>query len=173
MRQGLMIVAFVALSIAALTGWTRHVSVTGATPATAFTPVSNTQSCTEPPADQVTATVPPVYASMPYGTTSTSRPVTQYAAPQPPLPPPYIADEQAFANEGVVRRQYRTPPRTRVVYYSRRARHRRPFSHSAAIVAGTAAAGAGIGALAGGGRGAGIGALAGGGAGLVYDRLTH
>jgi hypothetical protein len=49
----------------------------------------------------------------------------------------------------------------------------RPFSHSAAIVGGSAGAGAVIGALAGGGKGAGIGALAGGGAGLVYDRLTH
>lgn len=50
---------------------------------------------------------------------------------------------------------------------------RRKFSHSAAIVAGSAGAGAAIGALAGGGKGAAIGALAGGGAGLVYDRLTH
>jgi hypothetical protein len=40
-------------------------------------------------------------------------------------------------------------------------------------VAGSAGAGAAIGALAGGGKGAAIGALAGGGAGLVYDRLTH
>jgi hypothetical protein len=55
---------------------------------------------------------------------------------------------------------------------SRRTRDR-PFSHSAAIVGGSAGAGAVIGALAGGGKGAGIGALAGGGAGLVYDRLTH
>ena len=49
----------------------------------------------------------------------------------------------------------------------------RPFSHSVAIVGGSAGAGAAIGALAGGGKGAGIGALAGGGAGLIYDRLTH
>lgn len=49
----------------------------------------------------------------------------------------------------------------------------RPFSHSAAIVGGSAAAGAAIGAVAGGGKGAAIGALSGGGAGLVYDRLTH
>jgi hypothetical protein len=44
---------------------------------------------------------------------------------------------------------------------------------SVAIVAGSAGAGAAIGALAGGGKGAGIGALAGGGAGFIYDRLTH
>ncbi len=49
----------------------------------------------------------------------------------------------------------------------------RKFSHSAAIVGGSAAAGAAIGALAGGGKGAAIGALAGGGGGFVYDRLTH
>lgn len=50
---------------------------------------------------------------------------------------------------------------------------KRKFSHSVAIVAGSAGAGAAIGALAGGGKGAAIGALAGGGGGLLYDRLTH
>lgn len=44
---------------------------------------------------------------------------------------------------------------------------------SVAIVAGSAGAGAAIGALAGGGKGAGIGALSGGAAGFVYDRMTH
>ncbi len=43
---------------------------------------------------------------------------------------------------------------------------------SALIVGGSAAAGAAIGALAGGGKGAGIGAIAGGIGGLVYDRST-
>src|SRR6476661_2449545 len=43
---------------------------------------------------------------------------------------------------------------------------------SAEIVGGTAAVGAAIGALAGGGKAAAIGALAGGGAALVYDRAT-
>ena len=42
--------------------------------------------------------------------------------------------------------------------YRWRARHNRPFSHSAAIVAGSAAAGVGTGALA---------------AGLIYDRVTN
>jgi len=49
----------------------------------------------------------------------------------------------------------------------------RSFGHSAAIVGGSAGAGAAIGALAGGGKGAGIGALAGGAGGFIYDRLTH
>jgi hypothetical protein len=56
---------------------------------------------------------------------------------------------------------------------SYRTRHPRSTKKSVMIVAGSAAAGAGIGALAGGGKGAGIGALAGGGAGFLYDRLTH
>jgi len=50
---------------------------------------------------------------------------------------------------------------------------RRKFSHSAAILGGSAARGAAIGALAGGGKGAAIGALAGVGAGYHYDRKTH
>jgi hypothetical protein len=44
---------------------------------------------------------------------------------------------------------------------------------SAAIIGGSAAAGAAIGGLAGGGKGAVIGAVAGGAGGLVYDRMTH
>ena len=43
---------------------------------------------------------------------------------------------------------------------------------SAAIIGGSAGAGAAIGALAGGGKGAAIGALAGGAGGLIYDRAT-
>jgi len=50
---------------------------------------------------------------------------------------------------------------------------KRPFSHSAAIVGGSAAGGALLGALVGGGNGAAIGALAGGGSGLIYDRATN
>jgi hypothetical protein len=48
----------------------------------------------------------------------------------------------------------------------------RSFGKSAAIVAGSAGAGAAIGAVAGGGKGAAIGALSGGTAGFVYDRIT-
>jgi hypothetical protein len=76
---------------------------------------------------------------------------------------PY-ADRRSYDNPGPTYRQDRRP---RVVT------RERSFGHSAAIVGGSAGVGAGIGALAGGGKGAGIGALAGGGAGFIYDRLTH
>lgn len=52
------------------------------------------------------------------------------------------------------------------------ASQKRSFAKQALIVGGAAGAGAGIGALAGGGKGAGIGAISGGAAGLVYDLLT-
>src|SRR5215471_11322680 len=146
MRLGLIIASFVALSVAALTGWTRHVS---ATPAQVVTPAAaNSSGCIEPaPAGQHSG-APPVYATLPYGSAETGT-VAGYTAaePAPPPPPPqYAAPEYLppapgyVTKERVVRHEYvAAPVRTRVVYY--RHRHRRPFSHSVAIVAGSAAAG--------------------------------
>jgi hypothetical protein len=51
-------------------------------------------------------------------------------------------------------------------------RNPRSTGKSVAIVAGSAGAGAAIGALAGGGKGAAIGAASGGTAGFIYDRMT-
>ena len=84
---------------------------------------------------------------------------------------PFVAAQGPVVQPVVVRRTY-----VRRQNYVRRPRvivKRRPFKHSAAIVGGSAAGGAAIGALAGGGKGAAIGALAGGAGGLVYDRATH
>lgn len=50
---------------------------------------------------------------------------------------------------------------------------KRSWEKEALIIGGSAAAGAGIGALAGGGKGAGIGAATGGIAGLIYDLSTR
>jgi hypothetical protein len=49
---------------------------------------------------------------------------------------------------------------------------KRSTTKSVMIVAGSAGAGAAIGAMAGGKKGAGIGAISGGVAGLIYDRMT-
>ena len=52
------------------------------------------------------------------------------------------------------------------------ARRHRSTKTSVEIVAGSAAGGAAIGAIAGHGKGAAIGALSGGAAGFIFDRLT-
>jgi hypothetical protein len=52
------------------------------------------------------------------------------------------------------------------------AKQGRSTGKSVAIIAGSAGAGAAIGALAGGGKGAAIGAASGGTAGFIYDRVT-
>ena len=81
----------------------------------------------------------------------------------------------AISSEGAV---YRAGERhvqtTQVVVRQQQRRRVRRRTHakrnSALRIGGGAAAGAGIGALLGGGKGAAIGAIAGGGAGTVYDQ---
>ena len=72
----------------------------------------------------------------------------------------------------VSRASYPAATNSSATYNGEPVRKHRSTAKSVAIVAGSAGAGAAIGALAGGGKGAGIGAIAGGVGGLIYDRLT-
>jgi hypothetical protein len=87
------------------------------------------------------------------------QPVIEQAPPQ-----------RIYQEQSAPRRTYQTQE-----HYTDSRGHRRgrTKTHSVEIVAGTAAAGAVIGALAGGGKGAAIGGASGAGAGFIYDRLTH
>jgi outer membrane lipoprotein SlyB len=104
-------------------------------------------------------------------------PTTPIAAAQPVQYSYAVANGTTNAHYvPVMTRRRRRYLRRRQYYSTSRPRYvvkRRSTGKSVAIVGGSAAAGAGIGALAGGGKGAGIGAIAGGAAGLIYDRKTH
>lgn len=112
-------------------------------------PMNMAQNCTEPLSVQSAAYAPAGYA--PVAASYSDAPATRYRTTSRPR----------------VVRQVVAQDRDYVV------RKKRSTGKSVAIVAGSAGAGAAIGALAGGGKGAGIGALSGGAAGFIYDRLTH
>lgn len=73
--------------------------------------------------------------------------------------------QRVVTRERVVSRT--ATPRTRLV------RHTRSAKKSALIIGGSAAGGALVGSLVGGGKGALVGGLVGGAAGTVYDRKTR
>lgn len=108
-----------------------------------------TAGCTQQPVAPVAATADPVPAPV-YGRTAVPAPVEV-------APRRVVTREPEYIEEA--------PQRAPVA-------KGRSKKASVAIVAGSAGAGAAIGALAGGGKGAAIGALAGGAGGLIFDRAT-
>lgn len=156
MRQAIIISGFALLSAVAVAGWMRQ----PAAPAAATIPVAAPNSATMPGYYNAGATVSaaePVRAQF-----ADYREPVRWSAPpavQAVSPAPRPRMTRAYAPRQIVTEA--------------RVRRTRPFSHSAAIVGGSAGAGAAIGALAGGGKGAAIGALAGGAGGFIYDRLTR
>jgi len=92
-----------------------------------------------------------------------------------PLQPVSYVTQPAYAQPLAQRRDavpariaYQRAPERRVI-----SRPKRSVGTSALIIGGSAAGGAGIGALIGGKKGAGIGALAGGGAAALWDQITR
>jgi hypothetical protein len=90
-------------------------------------------------------------------------------------PATYRAASQPVYTQPRVRRVAMTQPANTDVerdVYGEPVAKKRSTGKSVMIVAGSAGAGAAIGALAGGKKGAAIGAISGGTAGLIYDRMT-
>jgi hypothetical protein len=95
------------------------------------------------------------------------------------ITPIALADQQVtrqdFVNSQprVVERRVVEPAPARSTAPAATAKKKRSTKDEILIIGGSAAAGAGIGALAGGKKGAAVGALSGGVAGLVYDLATR
>ena len=144
MRRELGAAGLGALAVMAVVGWTRAPEPMAATPETL-----------QPVAEQVL-------------------PATAIAYQAPAASVGAVPQRRASAAPAPARVQ-RTARQSPATYRDSEpiaVKERRSTKKSVAIVAGGAAAGAAIGAMAGGGKGAAIGAVSGGAAGLIYDRIT-
>lgn len=173
MRPALLIAGFALLAVVAVAGWTRTPNASAVAPNNLSAPGTYT-------AGQIYSNAPGAYGNQ---GVYTNPPVSAQAAGYPQYSAENCVEPlgvQSAAYTPVTR--YRTTSRPRVVRYVEerpreervvRRSSRRSTGKSVAIVAGSAGAGAAIGALAGGGKGAAIGAVTGGVGGFIYDRLTH
>jgi hypothetical protein len=151
------------LAGAGAAAWIYHAEARPATPVAAVGAGYDAEAANDAGAPPVTGSSDGYYPSI-------SPPV--FINQTPPAPPQPVVDQDAnqYSDGQYVRGRYVGGRR---VYHEYHRHHGRSKKHSIEIVAGTAAAGAAIGAIAGGGPGAAIGAISGAGAGFTYDRLTH
>jgi hypothetical protein len=125
------------------------------------------------PAQSSSAQAPQVVPSGYAQPVNYTQPITA-AQPVAYVSAPLASTQLVPANQLVTREAaparvvYQRAPERRVV-----SRPTRSVGTSALIIGGSAAGGAGLGALIGGKKGAGIGALAGGGAAALWDQITR
>jgi hypothetical protein len=118
------------------------------------------------------ATAPSTTAATPDPAVPSAAPGTHRADQLPATPAAAAAPARPAAESAAAPAVSQPSARAAEDDHPRYVTKTRSKKKSAAIIGGSAGAGAAIGAIAGGGKGAAIGAIAGGVGGLIYDRKT-